>query len=360
MPNAGTLVVAGATGAVGQAVLDTLVTRSVVWDELRLAASDRHAGQQLSAYGRDLEVHPVSPRLFDGADVAICAVPEHRAAEIVDVAVRAGVPVVDSSPVYRAAEGVPLVVPEINPAQVANRPRGIVASPSGSSTALAIALAPLHQRWGLERVVVTAMQAVSGIGEAGQRQLAVETRALIEGPDVANMTGGIRRQLADLQYGSPFPEPIAGNVIPVTSDLDADGWSMQEARMRRETRKILGAPEVAVSATTVWVPVMRSHSLSVHATFATRVDAAEARRVLIEGDNSVVVLDDVANQDWPSPIDVTGSEPTFVGRIRGSADSPRALNLFVCSDNLRKGAALNMVQIAEAIVAGADAGVERD
>lgn len=350
MSGAGTLVVAGATGAVGRAVLDTLLTRNVVWDELRLAASDRHAGERFSAYGRELVVQPVSPELFEGADVAICAVPEGEAEQVVGAAVAAGVPIVDSSPVYRNDPDVPLVVPEINPWQVAERPKGIVASPSGSSTALVIALAPLHQRWGLTSIVVTAMQAVSGIGEAGRHQLFYETRELIASPDLTDHPGGIRRILMDLQADSPFPAPVAANIIPVTSELDDEGWSRQEARMRREARRILDLDGLRVAATTTWVPVVRSHSLSVHATFESAVDADEARRVLTEGRNSVVVLDDVANQDWPSPIDVAGSEPTFVGRIRTSTDFPDALELFICSDNLRKGAALNMVQIAEAIV----------
>lgn len=344
-----TLVVVGATGAVGRAVLQTLGTRSVVWDELRLAASNRHAGEAVSAYGQQLPVQQISPQLFAGADVAIVALPEDAARVAAAMAGDAGVPVVDCSPAFRAEPQVPLVIPELNPAQINNRPRGIVASPSASSTAMLTALGPLHQGWGLESVVVTAMQAVSGRGDAGVERLVAEAESLV-GQRSIGLTPGDVRRLLDLPDQSPFPAPVAANVVPVTSDLDAEGWSLQEARMRREARKVLGLPDLKVAATTVWVPVMTAHSLSVHATFGSEITADQARQALVEGSNSVVVLDDPENEDWPSPVDVAGSEPTFVGRIRSSPDFPRSLEVFVCTDNLRKGAALNMVQIAETIV----------
>lgn len=344
-----TLVVVGATGSVGRAVLQALATRSLVWGELRLGASDRHVGQHVSAYGQVIEARPVTRDLFDGADVAIVAVPDDFAPEAVAIATAEGVPVVDCSPVFRAADDVPLVIPEINPAQVHNRPRGIVASPSASSTALLTALGPLHQGWGLREAVVTAMQAVSGRGDAGTARLVAETDSLV-GQRSIGLTPGDIRHLLDLDTPSPFPAPVAANVVPVTSELDAEGWSQQEARMRREARKVLGLPELRMAATTVWVPVLTAHSLSVHATFEREIDADRARQVLTEGSNSVVVLDDPVNEDWPNPVDVAGSEPTFVGRIRTSPDFSRSLEMFICTDNLRKGAALNMVQIAEAIV----------
>lgn len=344
-----TLVIVGATGAVGRAVLQALGTRSLVWGELRLAASERHVGQRISAYGQEIVTQAVRPELFAGADAAIVAVPDHQARAVVEMGVAAGVPVVDCSPEYRADQDVPLVVPEVNPAQLHHRPRGIVASPSASSTALLTVLGPLHQGWGLRKAVVTAMQAVSGYGDAGTAQLVAETESLA-GQRSIGLTPGDIRHLLDLDTPSPFPAPVAANVVPVTSELDAEGWSQQEARMRREARKVLGLPELRMAATTVWVPVLTAHSLSVHATFERKIDADRARQELTEGLNSVVVLDDPENEDWPNPVDVAGSEPTFVGRIRSSPDFPRSLEMFIVTDNLRKGAALNMVQIAEAIV----------
>jgi aspartate-semialdehyde dehydrogenase len=344
-----TLVVVGATGSVGRAVLQALSTRSLVWGELRLGASDRHVGQRVSAYGQEIEARPVTRELFAGADVAIVAVPDHVAPHVVKIAAAEDVPVVDCSPTFRAEDDVPLVVPEVNPAQIHNRPRGIVASPSASSTALITALGPLHQGWGLSKVIVTAMQAVSGIGDAGTARLVAETDSLV-GQRAIGLTPGDIRHLLDLETESPFPAPVAANVVPVTSELDAEGWSQQEARMRREARKVLGHSTLRMAATTVWVPVLTGHSLSVHASFERRIDADAARQVLTEGSNSVVVLDDPENEDWPNPVDVAGSEPTFVGRIRSTPDFPRSLEMFICTDNLRKGAALNMVQIAEAIV----------
>ncbi|WP_018157257.1 aspartate-semialdehyde dehydrogenase [Demetria terragena] len=343
-----TLVIVGSSGAVGRAVLQALGTRSLVWGEIRLAASSRHVGQRVSAYGQELVTRAVSPELFAGADVAIIAVPDDVAESVAEMAVAAGVPAVDCSPTFRAAEDVPLVVPEVNPAQIHHRPRGIVASPSASSTAFLTALGPLHQGWGLNRAIVTAMQAVSGYGDAGTAQLVAETDSLA-GQRSIGLTPGDIRHLLDLDTVSPFPAPVAANVVPVTSELDSEGWSQQEARMRREARKVLGLPELRMAATTVWVPVLTAHSLSVHATFERKISADEARQTLMEGMNSVVVLDDPENEDWPNPVDVAGSDPTFVGRIRSSPDFPRSLELFVCTDNLRKGAALNMIQIAEAI-----------
>lgn len=342
------LLVVGVTGAVGRAILATLGTRPPVWREIRVTASPRHAGETVRTYGREVEVQELTDEVFEGADVAVIAMPPAVAPRAVEMAQRHGVPAVDCSPAFRADPDVPLVVPEINPAQAHSRPRGIVASPSASAVALSMALAPLHHTWGLNQVVVTAMQAVSGVGDIGTSRLRAEVGAVLEHGD-GTMPGGVRRAVSDLPGDSPFPAPVVSNVVPVTSVLDSDGWSVQEARTRREVRRVLGAPHLAIAATTVWVPVPTSHSLSVHATFDESLSADEARQALVEGPNSVVVLDDPENADWPSPIDSVGSEPTFVGRIRVSPDFPNSLEMFVVTDNLRKGSALNMLQIAEAI-----------
>jgi aspartate-semialdehyde dehydrogenase len=344
-----TLAVVGATGAVGSVMLDILSQREDVWGEIRLVASARSAGRVLVCRGEDLVVRALSPEVFDGVDVAMFDVPDEVSAEWAPVAASRGAVAVDNSGAFRMDPDVPLVVPEVNPAQVRSRPRGIIANPNCTTLTMMDALGALHSRWGLRELVVASYQAASGAGQPGVDRLYDELEVVAGDRALGQSPGDVRRTVAHkLGESSPFPAPLAMNVVPWAGSVRDGGWSSEELKVRNESRKILGIPDLKVSATCVRVPVVTTHSLAVHAVFDGDVDVDEARRVLVEAP-SVVVIDDPGNADFPTPADVVGSDPTFVGRIRQALDFPNTLDLFVCGDNLRKGAALNTAQIAELV-----------
>ncbi|KNX36068.1 aspartate-semialdehyde dehydrogenase [Luteipulveratus halotolerans] len=354
------LAVVGATGAVGSTALQMLSTRVDVWGEVRLVGADRDVGQVETVRGQRVTVEPLTEELFADVDVALFAVPDTVSTTWAPVAAAHGTVVIDCSGAFRQDPDVPLVLPEVNPAQVRKRPRGIITSPNATTTSVLTALSPLHHGWGLSELVVTSFQAVSGIGRAGVQRLYDEVGTLAGNRRVGQVPGDVRRAVSDLPEISPFMGPIAYNVVPFAGRLMDGGWTSEEVRLRDESRKILGVPKLKVSATCVRVPVVSVHSLSVHATFASEISVDAARQALIEGPNYVVVLDDPASGEFPNPADVVGSDPTFVGRIRQSPDFPRSLELFVCSDNLRKGAALNMVQLAELVAVELGAVIPED
>ncbi len=343
-----TLAVVGATGAVGTAMLSILSERVDVWGEIRLVASRRSAGRMLVVRGEQVEVRLLEPSVFDDVDVAMFDVPDEVSAQWAPVATERGAVVVDNSGAFRMDPDVPLVVPEVNGAQVRNRPKGIIANPNCTTLTMMDALGALHRRWDLVALVVASYQAASGAGQVGVDRLYDEMAVLGGRRDVGMRAGDIRAVLGDkLGDGeSPFPAPLALNVVPWTGSVKDDGWSSEELKVRNESRKILGVPDLKVSATCVRVPVVTTHSLAVHATFARPVTVAEARQALDEAPN-VVVVDDPAAGEFPTPADTVGADPTFVGRVRQALDFPNTLELFVCGDNLRKGAALNTAQIAE-------------
>ncbi|MDE9365666.1 aspartate-semialdehyde dehydrogenase [Luteipulveratus sp. YIM 133132] len=343
------IAVIGATGAVGGTALQFLSTRADIWGDVRLVGDDREVGQARMVRGQQVTIEPLRKELFAEVDVALFAVPDTVSTAWAPVAADQGCVVVDCSGAFRQDPEVPLVLPETNPAQVRKRPRGIITSPNATTTSVITAVSPLHQGWGLTELVVTSFQAVSGIGRAGVQRLYDEIGALAGNRRVGQVPGDVRRAVSDLPETSPFAGPIAYNVVPFAGRLMDGGWTSEEVRLRDESRKILGLPRLKVSATCVRVPVVTAHSLSVHATFANEISAEEARQALIEGPNYVVVLDDPGSGEFPNPADVVGSDPTFVGRIRQSPDFPTSLEMFICSDNLRKGAALNMVQVAELV-----------
>ncbi|MGH3505850.1 MAG: aspartate-semialdehyde dehydrogenase [Nocardioidaceae bacterium] len=344
-----TLAVVGATGAVGTVMLEILSRREDVWGEIRLVASARSAGKVLSCRGEDLVVRELTPEVFDGVDVAMFDVPDEISAEWAPVAAARGAVAVDNSGAFRMDDEVPLVVPEVNPAQVRNRPRGIIANPNCTTLTMMDALGALHSRWGLCELVVASYQAASGAGQPGVDRLYDELDVVAGDRVLGQTPGDVRRAVAHkLGEDSPFPAPLALNVVPWAGSLRDGGWSSEELKVRNESRKILGIPDLKVSATCVRVPVVTTHSLAVHAVFESDIDVDEARRTLVEAP-SVVVIDDPASADFPTPADVVGSDPTFVGRIRQALDFPNTLDLFVCGDNLRKGAALNTAQIAELV-----------
>ncbi|WP_214318943.1 aspartate-semialdehyde dehydrogenase [Nonomuraea sediminis] len=343
------LALVGATGAVGTVMRDIVSTRPDIWGEIRLIASARSAGKVLSVRGEDIVVQALTPEVFDGIDIAIFDVPDEVAAEWVPVAAARGPVVVDKSGFFRMQPDVPLVVPEVNPGEVRNRPRNIISTPNCTTLSMMAAMGALHAEYGLEELVVASYQAVSGAGVAGSARLYDEVEALAGDRSIGQKAGDVRQVLADkLEAESPFPAPIAFNVVPWAGSYKDGGWASEELKLRNESRKILGIPDLRVSATCVRVPVVTTHSLAVHARFQRPVTVADAHRVL-EAAPTVVLMDDPANDVWPTPADVVGTDPTYVGRVRQAIDFPNTLDLFVCGDNLRKGAALNAAEIAELV-----------
>ncbi len=344
-----TLAVVGATGAVGTVMLDILSTREDVWGEIRLVASARSAGRRLTVRGREVEVQALTPEVFDGVAVAMFDVPDEVSAEWAPVAAARGAVVVDNSGAFRMDPDVPLVVPEVNADAARERPKGIISNPNCTTLSMIVAVGALHRRYGVQELVVASYQAASGAGQAGIDTLQAQTQKVAaSGEGVGTRTGDLRAIVGDL---GPFPAPLALNVIPWAGSLKDDGWSSEEMKVRNESRKILGLPHLPVSATCVRVPVVTTHSLAVHARFSREVDAGEAR-MLLASSPGVVLVDDPAAGEFPTPNDVVGTDPTWVGRVRRSLDDPTALDLFVSGDNLRKGAALNTAQIAEVVAAG--------
>jgi len=340
--------VVGATGAVGTVMLEILSSRKNLWGEVRLIASPRSAGRRLLVRGEEVEVVALSEDAFDGVDVAMFDVPDEVSAQWAPIAAGRGAVVVDNSGAFRMDPDVPLVVPEINPEQTRNRPKSIIANANCTTLAMIIAVAPLHREYGLKELVLASYQAVSGAGQIGIDVLHDQLAKVAGDRLLGSRTGNVRNAVGD-DLG-PFPAPLALNVVPWAGSLRDLGWSSEELKMRNESRKILGLPDLKVSATCVRVPVIRGHSVSVHAVFGSEVDADGARDVL-RGAPGVIVVDDPATGEFPMPIDAVGTDPSWVGRVRRSLDDPRALDFFVTGDNLRKGAALNTAQIAELLAA---------
>jgi aspartate-semialdehyde dehydrogenase len=343
-----TLAVVGATGAVGTVMLELISSRKNVWGEIRVVASVRSAGRTVSVRGEDLTLRTLEPTVFDGVDVAMLDLPDDIAAEWAPVAAERGATVVDTSGAFRLDPDVPLVVPEINLDQIHHRPRGIVACPNSTTMTMIVALGALHREYVLRELVVASYQAASSTGQSGVDTLLNQIQLVAADPSLGLRSGNLRRAVGD-DLG-PFPAPLALNVVPWAGSLREGGWSSEEFKLRNETRKILGLPDLKVAATCVRVPVITGHSLAVHAVFRSEVDPDRAREV-IDVAPGVIVVDDPAAGEFPTPADAVGTDPTWVGRVRRSPDDPRALDFFVSGDNLRKGAALNSVQIAEHLAA---------
>jgi len=344
MPELPTLAVVGATGAVGTVMCELLSARKNVWGEIRLLASERSAGKTIVVRGAELTVAPLAADAFDGVDVAMFDVPDDVSAEWAPIAAARGAVAVDNSGAFRMDPDVPLVVPEINPEQVRNRPKGIIANANCTTLAMIVAVAPLHREYGLRELVLASYQAVSGAGRIGIDTLLDQIDKVSGDRVLGSRSGNVRQAVGD-DLG-PFPAPLALNVVPWAGSLKDGGWSSEEIKMRNESRKILGLPDLKVSATCVRVPVVTGHSVAIHAVFGSEVDAEGAREVMRHAPG-VILVDDPAAGEFPMPIDAVGTDPSWVGRIRRSLDDPRALDLFVTGDNLRKGAALNTAQIAE-------------
>ena len=322
--------VAGATGAVGTEMLRVLEKRKFPVRELVALASARSVGKRLPFAGGEVEVAELAKDSFGGVDLALFSAGASRSVEFAPAAAAAGALVVDNSSAFRMNEGVPLVVPEINPEAVSGH-KGIIANPNCSTIVMAVAVWPLHRAAGLKRLVAATYQAVSGTGAAAIDELAEQTRAV---------------QLGRAHPPKVYPYPIAFNLLPHIGDFGERGYTTEELKMLYETRKIFGAPELRVSCTTVRVPVFRAHSEALNCEFERALTPDEARRVLAKAPG-VEVVDDPAANRYPMPLDATGRDEVLVGRIREDSSVEHGLDLWVSGDQILKGAALNAVQIAE-------------
>jgi len=338
------LAVVGATGAVGTVMLDILTERPNVYGEIRLIASVRSAGKKLMCRGEELTVVALSPEAFDGIDIAMFDVPDEISAEWGPIAAARGAVVVDNSGAFRMDADVPLVVPEVNPDKTKERPKGIISNPNCTTLSMIVAMGALNKEFGLKELVVSSYQAASGAGQPGIDTLQAQLKE-VAGKGLGDVAGDVRTAVSDL---GPFPAPLAMNVVPWAGSLKEEGYTSEELKVRNESRKILGMPNLKVSATCVRVPVITTHSLTVHASFEKEVSRKAAQDVL-KNAAGVELLDDPENKKFPTPADVVGTDPTWVGRVRQSIDDKHSIDLFLCGDNLRKGAALNTAQIAELV-----------
>lgn len=339
------LVVVGATGAVGSEVLKILEERAFPFDEWLPVASARSAGKELTLSGKTATVVELKEGIFRDGDLVIFDLPDDLSREWVEVAVSEGATVVDNSAAFRMDPEVPLVVPEVNPDAVRSRPKGIVANPNCTTLAMVVPVAALHRNVPVKRLILSSYQAASGSGKPGIDELWEQTVTVSK--DEETVREGLAGEFLDA--GDTFPHPIAMNVIPRCGSWKEDGYTSEELKLCNETRKIMDLPDLPVTATCVRVPVVTGHGVAVHAEFVDAVTPAEARAIL-EKAPGVEVVDDPSTEGYPTPLNAAGKDPCYVGRIRQDLFDPAALEMFCVADNLRKGAALNSVQIAELLL----------
>lgn len=340
-----TLAVVGATGQVGRVMRALLEERNVDVDDVRFFASARSAGTVLSFKGKDVVVEDVATGDLSGIDVAVFSAGGGTSLEYAPKFAAAGAVVVDNSSAWRKDPEVPLVVSEVNPHAIKDRPKGIIANPNCTTMAAMPVLKPLHDKYQLTRLIVSSYQAVSGSGLAGVKELEGQIRSAAD-QDIAKLA--VDGAAVDLPEPSVYVAPIAFDVVALAGKIVDDGSEEtdEEQKLRNESRKILEIPELAVSGTCVRVPVFSGHGLAINAEFAKPVAPDDARAILAEAPG--VQLDDV-----PTPLRAAGTDPCYVGRIRTDQSVPdgRGLAMFVVGDNLRKGAALNAIQLAELVLA---------
>ncbi|MDO5722527.1 MAG: aspartate-semialdehyde dehydrogenase [Actinomycetaceae bacterium] len=340
-----TVAVVGATGQVGRVMRTLLAERNFPAANFRFFSSARSAGSVIDFAGRSYQVEDVAEADYSGIDIAIFSAGGTASKEYAPKFAAAGAVVVDNSSAWRRDDQVPLVVAEVNPQDIANRPRGIIANPNCTTMAAMPVLKPLHSESGLTRLAVSSYQAVSGSGLAGVRELLTQLEAAL-----AQDPAGLSTDGEAVAFPAPhtYVAPIAFNVVPLAGSLvdDGSGETDEEQKLRHESQKILGIPDLAVSGTCVRVPVITGHTLTIHAQFAQPLTAERASEILAAAPGVECV-------DVPTPLAAAGTDPSLVGRIRQDqavADN-RGLVLVVSGDNLRKGAALNAIQIAELVAA---------
>lgn len=337
--------VVGATGAVGRTIVRTLEERDFPVDELVLLASERTAGTRMPFRGREETVGVLTAEALEGVDIALSSCGSATAKTWIPVAAAAGTVCIDNSSAFRMEPEAALVIPEVNPEALDGEPK-IIAVPNCTIITALMAVAPIHREAGLRSLIVSSYQSVSGAGQKGVRELAEQIEKL----------HGMEDELVQpdpdaLPVGDVFGKTIAYNVVAKIDVFDEDtGYTFEEIKMRREAKRILSMPELDVTATCVRVPVAVGHSVSLYASFDRAVSVDEARGILSAAPG-VQLRDDPANGVYPSPLEAAGVDDVLVGRIRRPEGHDDALWLFACGDNLRKGAALNAVQIAEAVLA---------
>jgi len=326
------VVVVGASGAVGQEILKVLEERNFPVGDLKLCATSRSAGKELLFRGKSYKVEVTTPESFNGADIVFFA-GGAASKEFGPAAVERGAVVIDNSSNYRMDPEVPLVVPEVNPEDVKWH-KGIIANPNCSTIIAVVALKPIHDAAKIKRIVVSTYQAVSGAGLEAIEELTAQTRAVLENGTVT---------------AEVFPYQIAFNLIPHIDVFMDMGYTKEEWKMVKENHKILHDDSIAITATTVRVPVYRSHSESINIETERKITASEARQ-LLEKSPGIVVVDDPAAKKYPMPLFASNRDEVFVGRIREDNSIPNGLNIWVSADQIRKGAATNAIQIAELVV----------
>lgn len=325
--------IAGATGAVGQDIMQCLEQRDFPVGELRLLASARSVDRMLPFRGKDLLVQELTEQSFEGIDVALFSAGGSRSKQFAPAAVKAGAVVIDNSSAFRMDPDTPLVVPEINPEDL-DRHQGIIANPNCSTIILVVPLWPLHKVNPIRRIVVSTYQAASGAGAKAMEELEQQTRDLLSGKDA---------------QPTVFPHQIAFNLFSHNSPIVEDGYCEEEVKMVKETRKIFHDSSIRICPTTIRVPVMRAHAESVNIEFSRPMTPEEAREILASAPG-VKLQDDPENNHFPMPLEASGQEDVLVGRIRKDISDPNCLAMFICGDQLLKGAALNAVQIAEEMI----------
>ena len=330
-----TVAVVGATGAVGTEMIDVLEERAFPVGTLLPLASSRSVGGTVTFRGDTIPVQVLTKDSFVGVDIALFSAGADISLEFAPIAARAGAVVIDNSAAWRMEPDVPLVVPEVNAHDIANH-KGIIANPNCSTIQMVVVLKPLHDRAKIRRIVVTTFQAVSGTGKEAMDELLTECQ------DLLNFKEAMPKV---------YPHQIAFNCLPQIDEFLPNGYTKEEMKLLNETRKIMGDRTIQVTATTVRVPVYVGHSEAINIETERKLSANEARAILSEAPG-VLVFDDPAHKIYPMPLDVAGKDEVYVGRVREDESIANGLNLWVVADNLRKGAALNAVQIAECLVKG--------
>lgn len=341
MNNGARIGLIGATGLVGTEMLRILEQRSFPIAQLRLYASPRSRGKVISTPWGDVACEVLEPGCFDGLDIVVVDVDDPIALDWAPVAAAAGAKVVDNSAAFRMDPEIPLVVSEVNPDDVHDLPKGIVSCPNCTTMVLLTALAPLHRAATIERMVVSTYQSVSGAGHPGMNELEGQWRKFEGESDRLRRAGTSTLATAG---GEVWPRPIAGNVIPLAGSVKDAGYTSEEWKLVHESQKILHAPELRATATCVRVPVFVGHAMTANVEFGRAMSKAEAVERL-SGAPGVTLVED--GDGFPTPLEAAGTDPVLVGRVREDPSRPGALDLWVTGDNLRKGAALNAVQIAE-------------
>lgn len=336
MANPVRVAILGATGAVGTELLSLLAERQFPLADLKLLASARSQGQVIEFQGKNLTIEPVQEGCFDEVDIVLASAGGSISKTWLPKAVAAGAVAIDNSSAFRMDEQVPLVIPEIN-SQAAQNHQGIIANPNCSTILMNMAVYPLHQIQPIQRIVVATYQSASGAGARAMAEVKSQAQAILNGEPV---------------QPEIFPYPLAFNLFPHNSPLNEDGYCEEEVKMVKETRKIFGAPELRITATCIRVPVLRAHSEAVNLEFAHPFSVAQARELIAQAPG-VKLVEDWSRNYFPMPLEASGKDEVLVGRIRQDISHPCGLELWLSGDQIRKGAALNAVQIAELLVQNA-------